>query len=173
MRLPDAQALRTLRLLRVFKLLKAWKSLHRLLSSLLRALRPLAWLLLLFALILFIFALLGMQFFGNRLGPDEWGEPTRPNFDSIGYAMLAVTIVATKEDCNELWLSVNDAVGAVSSLFFIALIVVGAYLLTNLIVATLGGAFFEPPVTDCSHHPCFLPTRAWVVGRRAWVASRA
>lgn len=135
----NTQVLRALRLLRVFKLLKAWKSLHRLLLSLLRAVRPLAWLLLLFALILFIFALLGMQFFGNQLEPDEWGEPTRPNFDSIGYAMLAVTIVATKEDWNELWLPVNNAVGGVSSLFFIALLVVGAYLLMNLIVATLIG----------------------------------
>jgi hypothetical protein len=128
----NAQALRALRLLRVFKLLKSWKSLQRLLSSLLRAVRPLAWLLLLFALVLFIFALLGMQFYGNQLEADE-----RPNFDNIGYAMLAVTIVATKEDWNELWMSVDNAVGGVSSGFFVALIVVGAYLLMNLLIATL------------------------------------
>ena len=88
-----------------------------------------------------------MEFFGNQLEADEWGEPTRPNFDSIGYAMFAVTIVATKEDWNELWLSVNTAVGGISSLFFIALIVVGAYLLMNLIIATLIG---EPRPSDSS-----------------------
>ena len=155
----NAQALRALRLLRVFKLLKAWKSLHRLLSSLLRAVRPLAWLLLLFTLVLFIFALLGMEFFGNQLETDEWGESTRPHFDSIGYAMLAVTIVATKEDWNELWLSVNNAVGSVSSLFFIALIVVGAYLLMNLVVATLIGETTSDscPIGTRGHLPLLFP----------------
>ena len=53
--------------------------------------------------------------------------------------MLAVTIVATKEDWDVLWLSVYNAVGGASSLFFIALIVVGAYLLMNLMIATLIG----------------------------------
>lgn len=150
----NAQALRALRLLRVFKLLKAWTSLQRLLSSLLRAVRPLAWLLLLFALVLFIFALLGMQFFGNRLAPDKWGDSTRPNFDNIGSAMLAVTIVATKEDWNELWLSTIDAVGGICSGYFVALLVVGAYLLMNLLIATL---ISESPASPLAHIPLRRP----------------
>ena len=137
----NAQALRALRLLRVFKLLKAWKSLQRLLASLMRAVMPLFWLLLLFALFLFIFALLGMQFFGDQLELDELGQPPRPNFDSIGNAMLAVTIIATQEDWNEVWRAVNSSVGFVSALYFVALIVVGAFLLMNLVVATLIGSF--------------------------------
>ena len=151
----NAQALRALRLLRVFKLLKAWKSLQRLLGSLLRALHPLMWLMLLFALILFIFALLGMQFFGDQLSPDAQGYSPRPNFDSIGDAMLAVSIVSTQEDWNEIWRTVNSDVGSVSSLYFVALVVVGAFLLMNLIVATLIGSFdssdsSEPPSTAAS-----------------------
>ena len=102
------QVLRALRLLRVFKLLKAWTSLQTLLASLLRAVRPLAWLLVLFALILFIFALLGMQFFGAA---QPSAAAPRPNFDSIFNAMLAVTIVATQENWNEIWRSELEEAG--------------------------------------------------------------
>ena len=135
------QALRALRLLRVFKLLKAWRSLQRLLASLLRALRPLAWLMLLFALILFIFALLGMQFFGGQFLPPKWPLPPRPNFDSIGSSMLAVSVVATMEDWNSVWLNAHRAAGGMSALYFVALLVVGSFLLMNLIIATLIGSF--------------------------------
>ncbi len=55
------QVLRAFRLLRVFKLLRSWTSLQRLLSALLSLASDFLYLMLLLALILFIFALLGMQ----------------------------------------------------------------------------------------------------------------
>ena len=58
---------------------------------------------------------------------------------SVRKRVMDRIFVATKEDWNELWHSVHHAVGGVSSLFFIALVVVGPYLLMNMIVATLIG----------------------------------
>ena len=55
------QVLRAFRLLRVFKLLRSWTSLQRVLHALLGSLTSLLYLMLLLALLLFIFALLGMQ----------------------------------------------------------------------------------------------------------------
>ena len=96
---------------------------------------------LLFALILFIFALLGMQFFGGQFLPPKWPLPPRPNFDSIGSSMLAVSVVATMEDWNSVWLNAHRAAGGMSALYFVALLVVGSFLLMNLIIATLIGSF--------------------------------
>ena len=62
--------LRALRLLRLFRLFRAWLSLQRLLTVLGEvAGRSLVWLLLLLFLVLFIFALLGMQIFSGQFTP--------------------------------------------------------------------------------------------------------
>ena len=53
--------LRAFRLLRVFKLLRTWPSLQRVLNALLGSLQSFVYLMLLLALLLFVFALLGMQ----------------------------------------------------------------------------------------------------------------
>ena len=60
------QVLRAFRLLRVFKLLRSWSSLQRVLNALLSTLQSLFYLMLLLALLLFIFALLGRQLFGGQ-----------------------------------------------------------------------------------------------------------
>ena len=63
------QVLRAFRLLRVFKLARSWKGLQAVLACLLNSVAGLSNLFLLLGLIIFIFALLGMQTFGNRFVP--------------------------------------------------------------------------------------------------------
>ena len=71
----------------MFKLLRSWPSLQHLISALLDSIVSLAWLLLLLCLVLFIFALLGMQLFGGIFLPPTFTARPRTNFDGIGSAM--------------------------------------------------------------------------------------
>ena len=58
--------LRAFRLFRVFKLAKSWKSLRVMITTVLKSLGSIGYLGLLMLLFVFIYALVGMQFFGNR-----------------------------------------------------------------------------------------------------------
>ena len=59
--------LRTLRLARVFKLARSWKELNRILSALARSVSSVGYLSSLLLLVVFVFALMGMQLFGHQL----------------------------------------------------------------------------------------------------------
>ena len=58
--------LRTFRLMRVFKLARSWKELNRIINTIFKSLASIAYLSLILLLFVFIFALLGMQFFGYK-----------------------------------------------------------------------------------------------------------
>jgi hypothetical protein len=59
--------LRTFRLARVFKLGRSWKELNRIINVLGRSVTSVGWLSVLLLLVVFVFALMGMQLFGFRL----------------------------------------------------------------------------------------------------------
>ena len=102
--------LRAVRLFRIFKLARQWKAMHKLLEKTLATtydIWPFAVLLFLF---MYIFSLLGMQFFANRLRFDDAGyslqtgsprwyasSPQRLNFDSFMWAITTVFVVITAE----------------------------------------------------------------------------
>ena len=125
-------------MLRVFKLLRSWRSLQRVLNVLLSTLQSLFYLMLLLALLLFIFALLGMQLFGT---PPDYTELPRTNFNSITYAMLSVFIVAVGEGWPDLWVQAHRLVGEWAAGFFVALVVSANFVLLNLVVALIVGSF--------------------------------
>ena len=81
--------LRAFRLFRVFKLAKSWKTLNDLIKTMARSFVSISYLGLLVLLILFIFALMGTQFFSKRM-TDEDGESPRSNFDNIGWSMVTI-----------------------------------------------------------------------------------
>lgn len=80
-----ATALRALRLFRVFKLARSWVSLRELLGTIARTLMDLANFTVLLLLILYIFALFGMQIFANRLSFDANTNLVLTNITSAPY----------------------------------------------------------------------------------------
>ena len=60
-------ALRTFRVFRLLKLARSWKSLQQILATIVRSLKSGLYFLLLLVLFILIYALVGMQFFANRL----------------------------------------------------------------------------------------------------------
>ena len=141
---PDAPAftvLRAFRLLRVFRLLRSWPGLQSLLGALLSSLTELFYLMALLAVFLFIFALLGMQLFGDQYVPPAFAEPPRANFDSITSAMITVFTVAISEGWDRVWMDTKVAVGFWSAPFFVVLVVLANFIMVNLVVATLISTF--------------------------------
>ena len=140
----DAAFLRTLRLLRIFRLLRARKSLQRLIAVVgsAEALEALLWLLFLLALVIFTFALLGMQLFGGQYGPPEFADgPPRHHFDSIASSLITVFVVTTGESWDEVYLDATRAAGHLSILYFLPLIFAATYLVLNLLMAVIFATF--------------------------------
>jgi len=135
------RAFRLFRVFRIFRLVRVWESLRELLAALYNSLVQLFYLMILFALFIFIFALLGMQLFGDQFTEPKFAEPPRANFDSITFSMITVFIVANLEDWNTVRRNTERAVGVVSVPFFVALIVLLNFIMLNLVVATLIGTF--------------------------------
>ena len=130
--------LRAFRLLRVFKLAKSWKSLRQLINTVVKSMTSISYLGLLMLLFVFIYALMGMQFFGNRW-VDEVQSSPRINFDTFWWSLVGIFIVLTGENWNELMYQAVDyeKSGFGPVCYFVSLFVLGNYILLNLFLAIL------------------------------------
>ena len=159
-------ALRGVRLLRVFKLARSWKSFRELLSKMFLTLLDVRTFSVLLAIFIFIFMLLGMELFGHKIKfnsnneplhsinrdkhsqahrDNEIGESPRANFDTWYNGFVTIFIVFIGDDWNSimydhyrnlyeqgLYSYANIAIG-----YFIALFVMGNFILLNLFLAIL------------------------------------
>ncbi|KAH7463184.1 Sodium channel protein 60E [Phytophthora ramorum] len=107
-------SLRSFRLFRVFKLARNWRSLRELLEMIGRAIAGIANFGVLFFIFIYIYALVGMQFFGNTMRFDDSGYPTpynineywfgtvpRLNFDTFLWSSITVFKIITTDNWNE------------------------------------------------------------------------
>lgn len=83
-------ALRMFRMLRVFKLAKFWKTFRKLLGTVLKTLKDIASFSIILFLFMYIYAVLGMELFSNKVKFDDNdmldlqnGTPLNSNFDSF------------------------------------------------------------------------------------------
>ena len=138
--------LRCIRLLRAFKVTRYWKSLQRLLQSLISSIEAIASLLVLLFLFLGIFALLGTQLFGGkfieRKFPGEDGlVKSRMHFDSFFNSFFSCFQILTGEDWNTIWYDGILAYGGtkpislIMSVYYIILFIFGNYILLNVFLA--------------------------------------
>jgi len=135
-------ALRTFRLMRIFKLAKTWKDLQRLLVTIMRSIADVASASVVLLIIMFIFVLMGMQLFGGQFTPEVFGDDMpRAHFDNFWWAFVTVFQVLTGENWNEVLFASRKAVGDVAIVYFVALNVIGNYLILNLFLAILLGNF--------------------------------
>ena len=112
--------------------------LRDIMNCVLNSLEAVVELLALFALILFIFALLGVQLMGLKFTPEAgFDEVPRTNFDSTAEAMLTVFVVMSGENWNDVWSSSKKAVGSWCASYYVFMVIMGNYVLLNLFVAIL------------------------------------
>jgi voltage-gated sodium channel len=127
----NATALRLVRLLRVVRLVSVIPSLRVIFDGVRRSLAPIATVGVLALMLLFVFGMIGWVLFGEL-----------QSFDNIGEAMLTLFGVLTLEG----WLEVLDETRAVSDWavpYFVAFILVGVFVVLNLVIGVVVNAIDE------------------------------
>uniref|UniRef100_A0A8D8MA85 Sodium channel protein n=1 Tax=Cacopsylla melanoneura TaxID=428564 RepID=A0A8D8MA85_9HEMI len=132
--------LRSFRLLRVFKLAKSWPTLNLLISIMGRTIGALGNLTFVLCIIIFIFAVMGMQLFGknyvDKVSEFPGGELPRWNFTDFMHSFMIVFRVLCGEWIESMWDCLH--VGDVSCIpFFLATVVIGNLVVLNLFLALL------------------------------------
>ena len=130
-------ALRAFRILRVLKLIRSWTSLQNFLYTVYLTVLDLGNFSFIVLLVIFIFALLGMQLFGGKMCGLDDGDTPRHNFDTLLWALVTVFQVLTGEDWNAVMYDGMAANGSWSALYFVLLLVIGNFLVLNLFIAIL------------------------------------
>ena len=129
------RTLRLLRILRSFKLVKGMDTLKKMIATTAGSMSAIANFGVLLMLLLYIFALVGMQMFGGGLEIE--GETGRPNFDNLIWSFVSVFLVMTRENWQALLYDTMHASGTASVLYYYALIISTNYILLALFVGTL------------------------------------
>uniref|UniRef100_A0A8V0YFY4 Voltage-dependent T-type calcium channel subunit alpha n=1 Tax=Gallus gallus TaxID=9031 RepID=A0A8V0YFY4_CHICK len=146
--------LRTFRLLRVLKLVRFMPALRRQLVVLMKTMDNVATFCMLLMLFIFIFSILGMHIFGCKFSlRTDTGDtvPDRKNFDSLLWAIVTVFQILTQEDWNVVLYNGMASTSPWASLYFVALMTFGNYVLFNLLVAILVEGF----QAEVSHQRCY------------------
>lgn len=134
--------LRSFRLLRVFKLAKSWPTLNLLISIMGKAMGDLGNLTFVLAIIVFIFAVMGMQLFGNKYVDSNFpsGELPRWNFTDFMHSFMIVFRILCAEWIEPMWDCL--LVGGWPCIpFFLIAVTVGNLVVLNLFLALLLASF--------------------------------
>ncbi|DBA01467.1 TPA: hypothetical protein N0F65_005586 [Lagenidium giganteum] len=161
-------ALRSFRLFRIMKLARSWKSLRELVETMANSVVDVANFGLLLLLLMYVFALIGTQFFANRFRFNDDGdfvewrpdlyEPnsshphppwspempytiSRSNFDDTLAAFTTVFQCLTEESWNFVMYDGIRSSGWSAAAYFISVMVIGNIIVLNLFLAILLGNF--------------------------------
>ena len=133
--------LRTFRILRVTKLLRSLAYMQIIIGVVMRSIKKFIYIAALLFLLIFIYALLGMQIFGGQFSfSDNIGDDrVRQNFDSFINAFMAVFQIMTQENWQQiLFFAMRSSVSKVFSIFYLlSWIFIGNYVFLNLFLAIL------------------------------------
>ncbi|NXN07888.1 SCN5A protein, partial [Indicator maculatus] len=137
--------LRSLRLLRVFKLAKSWPTLNTLIKIIGNSLGALSNLTLVLAIIVFIFAIVGVQLFGrsyweNRYKISKTGSPRWHMMDFF-HSFLIVFRILCGEWIETMWDCMVVAEQPLCLLVFLLVMVIGNLVVLNLFIALLLNSF--------------------------------
>jgi len=134
---------RIFRLLRVFKLAKSWETFNFFLKTIANTLVKISSFTILLVLFCFMYAMVGLELFANKLRfdrdnkPVEYYDPLGPNtskhfsrpdsnFDTFLNALLSVFIVIANDGWTVVYFDHYRTVGPVTStIFFISLVILG------------------------------------------------
>ncbi|XP_070596595.1 sodium channel protein type 8 subunit alpha isoform X6 [Erythrolamprus reginae] len=138
--------LRSFRLLRVFKLAKSWPTLNMLIKIIGNSVGALGNLTLVLAIIVFIFAVVGMQLFGKnykecvcKITPDC--ELPRWHMNDFFHSFLIVFRVLCGEWIETMWDCMEVAGQAMCLIVFMMVMVIGNLVVLNLFLALLLSSF--------------------------------
>ncbi|KAM6412725.1 sodium channel protein type 5 subunit alpha-like [Pluvialis apricaria] len=137
--------LRSFRLLRVFKLAKSWPTLNTLIKIIGNSLGALSNLTLVLAIIVFIFAIVGVQLFGRSYGENshkihKHGKPRWHMMDFF-HSFLVIFRILCGEWIETMWDCMVVAEQPLCLLVFLLVMVIGNLVVLNLFIALLLNSF--------------------------------
>ncbi|XP_065108405.1 sodium channel, voltage-gated, type I-like, alpha [Paramisgurnus dabryanus] len=144
--------LRPFRLLRVFKLAKSWPTLNMLIKIIGNSLGAMSNLTLVLAIIVFIFAVVGMQLFGKNYGDcvckisDDCTLP-RWHMNDFFHSFLIVFRVLCGEWIETMWDCMQVAGQPMCLIVFMMVMVIGNLVVLNLFLALLLSSFSADNLT--------------------------
>jgi len=145
---------RAARVMRIFRLTVRFSGVKRLMETLMFTLPSLLNVTMLLVLVLFIFTILGMNFFGlNKIsttsGYNHYGLYTEhANFRTFWKGFFTLFRMSTGESWNGIMHDVMEESGDSASLFFVLYMIVGSSLLFNLVIAILLDEFSSRGQSD-------------------------
>ncbi|NXG29604.1 SCN5A protein, partial [Dromaius novaehollandiae] len=141
--------LRSFRLLRVFKLAKSWPTLNTLIKIIGNSLGALSNLTLVLAIIVFIFAIVGVQLFGRSYGENSLkitkNGKLRWHMMDFFHSFLVIFRILCGEWIETMWDCMVVAEQPLCLLVFLLVMVIGNLVVLNLFIALLLNSFS----TDC------------------------
>ncbi|XP_055079758.1 voltage-dependent T-type calcium channel subunit alpha-1I-like [Periophthalmus magnuspinnatus] len=148
--------MRVLRIARVLKLLKMATGMRALLDTVVQALPQVGNLGLLFMLLFFIYAALGVELFGELVCNEDYpceGMSRHATFENFGMAFLTLFQVSTGDNWNgimkdtlrecppdhgtELEYACNPSLQFISPMYFVSFVLTAQFVLINVVVAVL------------------------------------
>nr|AAQ84279.2 voltage-gated sodium channel protein [Mesobuthus martensii] len=142
--LPGLSVLRSFRLLRVFKLAKSWPTLNLLISIMGKTVGALGNLTFVLGIIIFIFAVMGMQLFGEKYIENKHVFPDnavpRWNFVDFMHSFMIVFRVLCGEWIESMWGRMLVAEWPCVP-FFLSTVIIGNLVVLNLFPALLLSSF--------------------------------
>ncbi|GIX75142.1 sodium channel protein 60E [Caerostris extrusa] len=134
--------LRTFRLLRVVKLAQAWPTMRLLLTIIASTLGAVGNMTLVLAVIVYIFAILGVQLFSDLYTPENFA-PDPWNFTDFWHSLLMMFRILCGEWVQPLWdcMRVSGEKYQVCIVLFLVALTMGNFLVLNLFLAMLLNSF--------------------------------
>uniref|UniRef100_A0A8C9W272 Calcium voltage-gated channel subunit alpha1 I n=1 Tax=Scleropages formosus TaxID=113540 RepID=A0A8C9W272_SCLFO len=143
--------MRVLRIARVLKLLKMATGMRALLDTVVQALPQVGNLGLLFMLLFFIYAALGVELFGELVCNEDYpceGMSRHATFENFGMAFLTLFQVSTGDNWNGIMKDTlrecqagehgcNSSLQFISPLYFVSFVLTAQFVLINVVVAVL------------------------------------
>lgn len=141
---PLAGVARLARVLRVLRLITAWPELRLIVSTMLRSIPSMGHVILLLTLLIYVYAVLGVQFFGERQ-PEAFG--------SLGQACLSLFVILTLEG----WADVQAAsleYAPWAWIYYGSFVVVAVFVVINLFIAVVTNNLQQAKLETEASAPC-------------------
>ncbi|XP_075411700.1 sodium channel protein type 5 subunit alpha isoform X2 [Tenrec ecaudatus] len=151
-RMGNLSVLRSFRLLRVFKLAKSWPTLNTLIKIIGNSVGALGNLTLVLAIIVFIFAVVGMQLFGKNYSDlrhriSDSGLLPRWHMMDFFHAFLIIFRILCGEWIETMWDCMEVSGQSLCLLVFLLVMVIGNLVVLNLFLALLLSSFSADNLT--------------------------
>lgn len=140
--------LRSIRLLRIFSLARSWKSFRHVLYNMAYTANNITPFFILLGICWYIFAVAGMNLFGGRLWHVDpvTGKSIQPrdNYNNFYWAMVSTFHIFTLDKWNDnMYEAMQVTHPAFAVLFFVSAVLLGKYVILNLMLAILVDSYSE------------------------------